>query len=74
MIDEQNHYLWCIPIRNVTNIRYSVMKNFLEFLIEDADNQIKIIDLFMQFFSAFDNIMFNNFLDGITKWVFKFPN
>lgn len=50
------------------------MKNFLEFLIEDADNQIKIIDLFMQFFSAFDNTMFNNFLDGITKWVFKFPN
>ena len=38
------------------------MKNFLEFLIEDADNLIKIIDLFMQLFSAFDNLCLIIFL------------
>ena len=48
--------------QNVTNIRCNVMKNFLEFWIEDDDNLIKIIDLLMQLFYAFDNTMLNNFL------------
>ena len=40
MSDALSCYLWCIPVRNVTNIRCNVMKNFLEFQIEDAENLI----------------------------------
>ena len=48
------------------------MKTFLKFCIEDADNWIKLIDLFIQLLSTFDRIMLNIYT--ITKWVFKIPN